>query len=159
MPYILAIFFWREQMAESFMPSCKTFSFMSLMQKHRQKPDLRSPIQNQILCMLHNLSSFPNLLLPLPLLSTLLSLHYQSDTDLQLQSLSSLHQYKRSNLMRPSVIPLSEKDLPESLKCCNWLPVMPAMNILGQAIHEGCTPPQEESKVTSEARDAGSGLP
>lgn len=44
------------------------------MQKHRQKPGCRSPIQNQILCMLHHLSSFPDLLLPLSLFLTLLSL-------------------------------------------------------------------------------------
>lgn len=49
--------------------------------------------------------------------------------------------------MGPAVIPLNEMDLPEGLKWCNWLPVFPAMNTLGQAISEGSTHPQEESKV------------
>lgn len=49
--------------------------------------------------------------------------------------------------MGPSVIPLSEKDLPEDLKWCNWLLILPAMNTLGQAIHKGSIHPQEESKV------------
>lgn len=116
------------------------------MQKHCQKPGLMAPFQKSHFA---HASSPPFLTCfsLFPCFSCCCCSNYQSGTDLQLWSFSSLHWYKRSDLKGPSVIPLSEKDLPEDLKWCNWLPVLPTMSGVGQAIHEGFTHPLKENKA------------
>lgn len=102
-------------MAESFLPSCETFSLYE------------SGVETPSKAWTHITYSKPDFVcISSPLLLPCFSLfsccssccccNYQPGTDLQLWSLPSLHQ--KSGLVRPSVIPLSKKDLAEALK---WL--------------------------------------
>lgn len=71
----------------------------------------------------------------------------ESEADLRLWSLLSLHHDRRSDLTEPWVVPLSKKVLPEVLNWCGWLPALSAMKTLGRATRNGSTRPQERSKV------------
>lgn len=102
-------------MAESFLPSYETFSL------YESGVETPSKAWTHITYLKPDFVSILSpLLLPCFSLfsccSSCCCCNYQPGTDLQLWSLPSLHQ--KSDLVRPSVVPLSKKDLAEALK---WL--------------------------------------